>query len=478
MSLKHKVLTGVKWVAIANVFTQILSVVSIIIFARLLSPDDFGTFAILMIFIGFLGIFSDMGTSAALIHIKNPSNSLLSSIFYFNIFIGFSLAVILMLLSESIATFFDNPQIRNMLYVISFNFIIVSFGVVQKAILQKNMNFKNLSLIQSVAMFLGVFIGILSAFSGLGVYSLIIQTLTTSIIGTILIWLYTSWRPEWIFSLKEIKQIWSYTANLSAFEFINYFATNADNFLIGKYLSTASLGVYSLAYKIMLYPLQNISRILMKVLFPAFSQLQDDNQAFKNAYLRVIFYISLITFPMMTGLMATNEILVDVLFGDKWQGLALLLLILAPSGMLRSIYTTVGIIFMAKGNTAMQFKLGTVNAILTVLGFIIGLKWGVIGIALSYLIVNLIMFYPIFHISWGQIELNILDGLRKISPIFFISVFMGLFVYMIDYVLFYQINNMLIRLILMILSGAHIIFRNAKNYTMATLKTLLKDIKK
>jgi len=111
MALKNKVLHGVKWVTFANIFGQVLSLISIVIFAKLLSPDDFGTFAIIMIFIGFLGIFSDMGTTAALIHIQNPSKLLLSSVFYLNIFIGIVLTLAMILLSAPIATLSIEPFI-------------------------------------------------------------------------------------------------------------------------------------------------------------------------------------------------------------------------------------------------------------------------------------------------------------------------------------------------------------------------------
>jgi len=476
MGLKKKVLTGVKWVAFANIFKQLLSLVSIVIFARLLSPDDFGTFAILMIFIGFLGIFSDMGTTSALIHVENPSNLLLSSVFYLNLFIGILLTSIIIFFSSYIATFFGDPQITELLQVISINFIIVSFGVVQKALLQKKIDFKHISLIQSIAMFGGIVIGLSSAMYGLGVYSLIAQTLTTSIIGTGMIWFYSSWRPEFHFSLTEIKKIWKYTANLSTFEFINYFAMNADNFLIGKYLSASALGVYSLAYKIMLYPLQNISRILMRVLFPAFATLQNDNARFQKAYLRVIFFISLVSFPLMIGLIATADVLVDVLFGDKWQGLAILLVILAPSGMMRSIFTTVGSIYMAKGRTDMQLKLGAANAVLTVSGFIVGLNWGVNGVAVSYLIVNLTMLYPIFYISWKQIELSITDGLAEITPVFIISVLMGIGVYLSDRLFLSGIENEIVRLGLMITFGI-VFYAIMLHIRYGSIKSLIRQLR-
>lgn len=476
MSLKQKVFTGAKWVAIANIFQQVISLVGLIIFAKILTPYDFGTFSILMIFIGFLAIFSDMGTSAALIHIKEPSKELLSSIFYLNIGIGVFLTASLALLSHTISLYFSNPQLELLLTIVSLNFIIVSFGIVQTTLLQKNMNFKFISLINSFSILIGLIAGLIAAYYNMGVYSLIVQLMVNTLLSVSIIWLYSSWKPSFYFSFTEIKTIWRYTSHLSVFTIINYFSKNADNFLIGKYLSTSALGVYSIAYRIMLYPLQNISITLMKVLFPAFSTLQDDNQKFKNAYLRVIFYLSLITFPIMIGLMVTANLLVDVVFGNKWEGLALVLIILAPSGLLRSIYSTVGTLFMAKGNTDTQLKLGTVNAILTVLGFIIGLQWGINGVALSYLIVNIIMLYPTFRISWRQIELNVLDGIKVLSPVFTISILMGIFTYIFGISLNTVIHSNMIKLLLMITFGITT-YLIMIQFQYGNLKQLFKSIK-
>lgn len=477
MSIKNQVFHGVKWAALLNVLQQVLSLISIVIYTKLLTPDDFGLFSILMVFMGFLEIFSDLGTSAALIHVEKPTNKLLSSIFYFNLFVGFLLTFALLLISSPIAKFFDKPQLEVLVQAISINFIVISFGVVQRALLQKQIEFKELTLVSSVALVVGLFVGLISAYSGLGVYSLVIQLLVASVLSTGLVWYVSSWRPQWYFSLKEIKSIWKYTSNLSAFTVINYFSKNADNLLIGKYLSVSALGVYSIAYRFMLYPLQNISSVLMKVLFPALSKMQNDDQRFVDTYLKVIFYISLVTFPIMTGLMAVSYVMVDVLFSDEWEGLAALLIILAPSGLLRSIYTTVGPIFMAKGSTDVQLKLGAVNAILTVLGFSIGLNWGVSGVAIAYLVVNLIMLYPTFKISWGQIGLSVSTGLTKLMSVFIIAASMGIIVYLLDIFIYSGIDNELARLIVNIFSGV-ILYLSSLHIHYGGLKKILIDFKR
>jgi len=453
MSLKAKVLSGTKWVAFANLFKQLLQVLSLIVFARLLTPDDFGLFAILMIFVNFLLMFTDMGTAAALIHIKNPSQKLLSSIFFFNLFVGTVLCLLLVLLSGPIALFFENPPLKELLGLISINFVIVSLGIVQKARYEKELDFKSLTLIESASVLIGIAAGITAAFKGLGVYSLVIQTLTTSTLAVLLIWIIAKWRPLFYFSLSDIKSIWGYTANLTTFNFVNYFARNADNFLIGKFLSSSALGVYSLAYSIMLYPLQNISRVLLRILFPAFSHIQDDNEKFKKAYLRTIFFIALVSFPVMVGLIVTADTLVSLLFGDKWENLAIILMILAPVGILQSIGTTNGSIYMAKGNTSLLLKVGIWSTIVTILFFIGGIFFGVEGVALSYLLSNLVLFYPVFKVSWEQIGLSVSEGVGTLMPLLLIASLMGLGVWLVEKLLQPLDLSSLLLLTLMVLSG-------------------------
>ena len=431
MSLKNRVLSGTKWVALANIFKQILQILALIVFARLLTPDDFGLFAILMIFVGFLILFTDMGTAAALVHIDNPSQELLSSVFFLNLFVGSLLSLFLILLSHPISIFFDNPGVETPLRIIALNFTILAFGVVQKARYEKALNFKPVTLIESFSVLLGILTGIGAALYGMGVYSLVAQTLTTSLVSVMLLWSVSKWKPLLHFSWSDIRKIWSYTANLSTFNFVNYFARNADNFLIGKFLNSSALGVYSLGYSIMLYPIQNISRVLLRILFPAFSQIKDDDEKFKRAYLKAIFFIALVSFPIMTGLIVTADLLVELFFGNKWANLSSILMILAPVGIIQSIGTTNGSIYMAKGNTSLLLRIGIISTVVTVLFFIPGLMFGVEGVAFSYLLSNLVMLYPVFKISWGQIGLGIGEGFATLAPILFITILMGAGVYLI-----------------------------------------------
>lgn len=453
MTLKNKTISGVVWNSAGNIARQVLTIITLIVMARFLSPDDFGIFAILMIFVTFMNIFASMGTSQAVIHLDNPNQRMLSSIFYFNVAMGVVLFGLLYVLASPIAAFFEQPSLAHLLQLIGLTFILTTVSLVQKALLEKEMLFKRVVMIETVALTLSSILGMCAAVLDFGIYSLIILTLTNAGILTLGLWISAHWIPSFKFSLEDIKQIWNYSMNLTGFSFINYFARQADQILIGKFVGSGALGIYSVAYKIMLYPLENISRVIVRVLFPAFSEIKHDNERFKNAYIKAISFIALVTFPLMVGLFAVSQNFVDVVLGKQWFETGVLLMILAPIGLMQSIVTTVGSIYMGKGNTGLMFKIGALNAVVTVISFVIGIPYGVEGVAISYAIANLIMLYPNLKISWDLIDLEVFEGLGKLMPYLLVSIFMGVLVYLIGLYLEQQIIAKILILIIQIMLG-------------------------
>jgi len=429
MSLKQKTISGIGWNGAGNVARQVLQVITLVVMARFLSPDDFGVYAISMIFVTFMNIFGSMGTSQVIIYMDNPDQRMLSSIFYFNVAIGITLFGLLFFLAWPIAGFFDNKKLVHLLQIIGIIFIISAVSLVQKAVLEKSLLFRRVVTLETIALAIGSAGGIIAAVCGLGIYSLLIVALAKAGIFSIGLWLSTHWRPSALFAFADIKHIWNYSFNLTSFTIINYFARHADDFLIGKFIGSSALGMYSVAYKIMLYPLDNISRVLIRVMFPAFSKVKRDNVRFKIGYLKAITFIAMITFPVMMGLLAVSETFVAVFLGDKWLGMTSLLMILAPIGMIQSIVTTVGSIYTTKGTTGLMFKIGGINAVVTVASFAIGLPYGVQGVAIAYAIANAIMLYPNLKISWDQIDLGVLEGAGEMLPFFISSVVMSTAVY-------------------------------------------------
>jgi O-antigen/teichoic acid export membrane protein len=424
MSLKKQTSQGIKWASISQVSRQVMGLLTTVVLAHFLLPSDFGLVGMATVATGFLGIFSDLGTSSAVIQRKKISDSLLNSLFWINVAFGLMAMVIILIVAPLVASFYHEPRVTIVLRVLSLNFLISSISNIQKAILERNLAFNTSAKIEVSVILAGAVVGISAAIKGWGVWSLVAQSLTVTIVSTILLWLISQWKPKLIFSLEEVQEVSKYSLNLTGFSILNYFIRNTDYILIGRFLGTQNLGYYTLAYRLMLYPLQNISGVIGRVMFPVFSKFQDDNEKFGLAYLKANSSIALISFPLMLGLFALAEPFILTFFGMQWQPVILLLQILAPVGMSQSIMTTAGIIYQVKGRTDWMFRWGIGTGIFIILAFLIGLHWGIVGIATAYAIASFSLTYPCFAIPFSLIQLSMQKLGMALWPPFAASLFM------------------------------------------------------
>ena len=407
MTFKQRAVSGVKWSTISQVGRQVAQLLTTIILARLLAPSDFGIIGMATVVIGFAGIFKDLGTSAAIIQKQGLSNDLLSSIFWINAGFGTLSMVALFAGAPLIGWFYHDPRVIGVLQILSLSFFISGLSILQKTLLERSLAFRALAKVEISAVVCGAIVGISMALSGAGVWSLVFQTLTNVTLTTILLWLSSPWRPTWEFHWRDVKSISSYSLNLIGFNIFNYFVRNADYLLIGRYLGAQDLGYYTLAYRILLFPLQNISAVIGRVMFPAYSSIQHDNRRFCFVYLKIAATIAFITFPMMMGVLVLAEPFIVTVFGDNWQPVILLVMILAPVGLLQSIGTTTGAIYQAKGRTDWMFRWGIGAGIFITLAFVIGLQWGIVGVTVAYAIAVFSISYLSFAIPFRLIDLKV-----------------------------------------------------------------------
>jgi O-antigen/teichoic acid export membrane protein len=210
---------------------------------------------------------------------------------------------------------------------------------------------------------------------------------------------------------------------------VNYWARTLDQLLIGRFVGPAALGIYSRAYSLMLMPLSQVSRVVGRVMFPALSAIQDDKPRVKRVYLKSISVIGLITFPMMIGAFATSDHFILALLGNKWAGVIPVFKIFCLVGLLQSIWTTVGWIYQSQGRTGLYFAMGLIASAVFVLAFVIGIRWGIMGVAWSYAIGNLVLWYPFWRIPGRLIDLSFSEMIRSLSPAFFCALVMGIAVW-------------------------------------------------
>ncbi len=453
MTLSSRTVSGIKWTSVSQFGRQIVQWGTTLVLVRLLSPSDFGLVGMAIVITGFVTLFKDLGTSAAVIQKKDISEETLSSIFWLNAGIGFLAMLIIWSLSFCIGLFYHEPRVVPILRVLCLTFFFSGLGVVHQSLFEKKLAFNRLALFEIVSTLAGAIVAIGFALKGYSVWSLVYQTLVSTIMMTSLLWLFSSWKPRWIFARQHMSMIRDFSLNLTGFNLFSYLARNMDNFLIGRFLGAEALGYYALAYRIMFYPIQSVYSVVGRVLLPLYSEIQDDLERFRRVYLKIAHTIAMITFPAMIALMVLARPLVLAVFGPRWTPMIGLLMILAPVGLIQSIGTTVGIIYQAKGRTDWLFRWGLFAGIVTIFAFILGLNWGVLGVATAYTTVSFLLAIPSFLIPFKLIHLSFLDLLKELAFPFLNSLLMMGAIFLIRMILPSTLSSLWI-LIILVLGGS------------------------
>jgi PST family polysaccharide transporter len=359
------------------------------------------------VLVAFAAIFVDLGSSSALIQKEHIDNRHLSSAFWMNIAAGVVLMLLMMAAAPLICRFFRRPELLWVVVAVSSNLALGSLAAVQQTILAREMNFRGLALRDMLSIVTGGCVGISAALFGCKVWSLVLQSLASSLVNVVVMWRLSSWRPEAKISWAAIREIMPFGSHVTGFNIVNYFARNLDQLLIGRLIGSQALGCYNLAYKLMLYPLQNVSSVVGQVMFPAFSKLQGHRIKMREVYLRMTRAISLVTFPLMTVVFVLSSQLVLTVFGARWAPAIPLVKVLCLCGLAQSILTTGGNVMLSLGRSDLQLKFGLVGAIWACASIVVGFRWGLLGVCSTYTIGQI--FWTVF------VQVAIINRLLGIS---------------------------------------------------------------
>jgi len=417
MNLTQKTTKGIFWSGTSTVVTTTSSFLIIAILARILSPSDFGIIAIIMVVMNFAIMLSDLGIGMGVIQKKDITNEELSSFFFLNIFLGIISCVVIFCFSPILAKFFKSEELIVVLRLISFSFILISVGQIQKILLQKLMDFKNLAKVEIVGTITYGIISIYLAYKGLGVKSVVIGFLVRQTIEAILLWTARTFVPQLAFKPSKIKSLIKFGGYVTGERIVNYFSSNLDYIIIIKLFGNTTLGYYTLAHQLMIFPLAKISGVITRVIFPSFSIIQDNTQQLRMGYLKAIKYISFITFPMMVGLFIIAPEFVRVVYGVKWNPAIPVIRILCLVGILKSIGTIVGTIFYSQGRPDIGFKLNLFILITLVPAILLGSKWGINGVATSILLLSCLFFIINQYFVNRLINLHFVDFFKNLRVI-------------------------------------------------------------
>lgn len=423
-------LSNAKWNAISQFFKIFVQAVNLIYLAKIIPPAQYGLMAMAVVVINLGVLLRDLGTSAAIIQKKSLSARLTNSIFWLNVSLGVFLLGVIVTLAHPLAKLYGYPELMPVLMLLGLSFPLSSCAATHLALLERESRFKTISRIEVTSALTSVIVAIVLANYDFGVYSLVAQAITLNAMSAIQFWIVSTWRPtvKNFINLDDIREIFSFSTNLSLFNLINYFSRNADSFIIGKYMSATILGQYNLAYRIMLFPLQSLTFVATRSLYPILSRHQDENDKIAKTYLNTILVILALTAPLMTIIGYYSVPVIKIFFGEQWFMTAEILKWLAPTAIIQSVLSTTGSVFMAKARTDILMRLGILGAVLQVSAFILGVKFDINTFAKFYLIANVINFFPVMYFLMKVIGGNLRDVFIKVYPVFIAVVGMLFFI--------------------------------------------------
>ena len=390
---------AVRWVTLSQAARQAVQLLTIVVLARSLAPADFGLMTMALVVIGFLTLFKDLGVGSAVIHRAEAPDPWLSSLFWLAAAVGLAVTLLTLLVAPAVAAIYREPALTPLLRVMSASFVIVGFGVVQQAILERDLRYRLVARAETTATVMGSIAAVLVAINGGGVWSLVVQVLGTALVDTLLMWWLCPWRPSLGFRQEDAWSGGSYGAGLTTFNAVNYVARNADYFLVGRSLGPEQLGYYTLAYRLMLFPLQMVTSVVNRVMFPSLSRVRQDPERFASLYFAGVGAIAFAAFPIALGLGAVAPRLIPIVLGPGWQAAVPVAMVLSLVGLLQSVGASVGPVFLATGAIRALVGWGLVSTALVVGGFLVGLQWGILGVAVAYLFVSVVLIYPSFVVA-------------------------------------------------------------------------------
>jgi PST family polysaccharide transporter len=367
---------------------------------------------------------NEFGLSSAIIQDNELDSVKISSLFYVNITIGIIMTIFTFLTAGLIASFFNEPALKEMIQLISVVFIIISAGFIQRSLMRKRMEFKKLFNADIISIILYGIISITLAYNGFGVYSLIIGYLAKSLFQAILYHIFNPWYPGLEFDFNEIKYSLNFGANVFGASVVNYVKRNFDYLIIGRILGAEALGYYTLAYKLMLVPVRKIGGVINNTFFPSFSQIKNQPLKIKKYYLKVLSMIALITFPMMAGLFIVAPEFINLVYGSDWSQAIIVIQILTIVGALQSLSTTAGTIYYSQGRADISLKYNLFTTVLLLIAFSLGVKWGIEGVAIAYAIYGIIANPVLFYIIGNLIEMSLLDLFHAVKKPLYYTIFM------------------------------------------------------
>lgn len=396
-------------------FTGLLQLVQFAWLAREMGKGQFGIAALVAVIVGFAQGFADMGIGAAIIQRQKSTHKELSSLYWMNIALGWIVAILVAVSGYPLATFYQADELQQLMLLVSTSFLIVPLGSQFAALLQRDLRFATVGIVEFSGAATYALSSMLLASQGVGAaalaWGLVLATLVRTISYAIFGW--RSYRPSLYFDGKAAKSYLSFGAFQSGSRIVDFLSQNVDNLVVGKVLGTRVLGVYSAAYTAVSKPLAFVQPLLHRVALPVLSRVQEDDRRLFSAYLKSVEILGFLTAPFYCLLALTAPKLVPLILGAGWEEVVPLLQVFAVMGVLLSMRAPIGSLLQAKGRARTEFALNSFILLLRIGAILIGVRWGTIGVAIGLVFVSALTCFALdLFVLSKQLGFNFVSALK------------------------------------------------------------------
>lgn len=465
-----KVFSGLIWKFFERFGTVGIQFIIQIILARLLSPDDYGTIALITVFITVSNVFVQNGFNTALIQRQDVTEEDYSSVFWISMLVALICYIVLVILSPFIADFYSMPILNNVLKVLGLTLFFGAYNSIQVAKISKEFKFKKLFYSSLIGMCISGITGIILAMNGFGVWTLVFQQLMNQGIITFVLYFQVDWKLKVIVNIERVKLLFGFGSKLLVSSLIDVIYNNIYNLVIGKVYDSTTLGYYNRADQFPNLIVNNVNGSIQSVILPALAEHQDNKPRVKEMMRKAMTLSSYLVFPLMIGMAACAEPMIELLLTEKWLPCVPYLRLLCFSYMLWPIHTANLQAINALGHSEIFLKLEIVKKVIGIIALEISTPFGVITMVSMKVITSIISTFINALPNKSLLNYSYKSQIFDLLPTFIISTIMGILVYLNDNLLKAVSIVILPRLILDVIIGVII-------YVILSLITKNKNFK-
>lgn len=423
--MKGQIIKGLKWTTFSTVVLALAGILKISVLARYLDKADFGLIAIVTFILGFIELFNEMGLASAILHRKNISTEEYSSLYWLNLAVSLFLYAFLWIITPAISGFYGESLLQILIPLVGLNIIFSGLGRQFRVIDQKKLLFKPMSLINIFAATISVILAIYLAVEGYGIYALVYASIAQGGLANALFVIFglQKQKIDFHFKFQDTKPFLGIGLYQLGGQVVNYFNRDLDILIIGKFFSAEILGGYSLAKQLVYKPTQIINPILTQIASPSLALFQDNIDSLKKNYLKLLHIVWSINFWVYLGLLFFAPIAVDILYGNEYGDIVILVQILCGYMMLRSIGNPIGSLVIATGRTDLDFY-WNLAALLIVPGFIfIGAQFNIVYVTLFNLLSMVVLFIPAWYfLVYKMTGISLKEYMKALIPTYFFTI--------------------------------------------------------